>query len=371
MTAATQGDLRVAVIGAGIVGLSAAQALIERGVRPTVYERGAPGQAQSGGESRLFRHGHDDPRLVRLAIESRAIWREWEERFGVQLVSDDGVLALGEGALQRLELLKEVGGVDATEVGSDELAERLPALTWYDGPAVLDRDGGAIRTTAAIDALVASLGDGLVTDEVIALRHCSGDRVEIQSGAGTAEFDRVLICSGQGTSLLVRGFGLTIPVDAAAHVRLTYDVIDRDPAPRRMACLQDGSGIWGETGVYAAPLPGNRQYAVGLSETAGARPDGGVVDPTGLAELAERTTAYVQRALPGLRPEPVDVRHCWVTSLPWNDDGVGVWEAGGALLLAGHNLFKQAPSLGRALADAALGAPLRPELHPSARLGHP
>ena len=63
--------------------------------------------------------------------------------------------------------------------------------------------------------------------------------------------------------------------------------------------------------------------------------------------------------------------HCWVTDLPRSDDGIGVWEAGRILFVAGHNLFKQAPALGRALARAATGDRLRAELTPDARLGEP
>ena len=37
--------------------------------------------------------------------------------------------------------------------------------------------------------------------------------------------------------------------------------------------------------------------------------------------------------------------------------------------MAGHNLFKQAPGLGRALAHAALGDALPGELRPEAELG--
>jgi sarcosine oxidase len=95
------------------------------------------------------------------------------------------------------------------------------------------------------------------------------------------------------------------------------------------------------------------------------------VDPAQLAALADRAGDYVRRALPGLDPEPVDYRHCWVTDLPWSEDGVAIWEADGIYFIAGHNLFKQAPGLGQALAQAVLGAELAVELRPESTLGRP
>ena len=106
----------VAVIGAGIVGLSTAYSLAERGAAVTVYERGVPGNGQSGGDSRLFRHAHDDPRLVRLASRSRALWAKWEERLGVELVSADGVVALGPSAQRRWGGVGGVRGVAARAI---------------------------------------------------------------------------------------------------------------------------------------------------------------------------------------------------------------------------------------------------------------
>jgi sarcosine oxidase len=58
-----------------------------------------------------------------------------------------------------------------------------------------------------------------------------------------------------------------------------------------------------------------------------------------------------------------------VTELPWNTDGIGVWESDGLLAIAGNNMFKHAPVLGRALARAALGEALPPALQPQAKLG--
>jgi sarcosine oxidase len=49
---------------------------------------------------------------------------------------------------------------------------------------------------------------------------------------------------------------------------------------------------------------------------------------------------------------------------------VAVWEQEGMLFPVGHNLFKQAPGLGRKLAAAAAGEQLAPELRPEAMLGH-
>src|SRR5690606_5679989 len=93
----------------------------------------------------------------------------------------------------------------------------------------------------------------------------------------------------------------------------------------------------------------------GIAEEVQVNDDGGSVDPDALHALAERTVAYVRRALPGLDPTPVGHVHCWTTTLPWGDDGVAVWERENVALVAGHNLFKQAPALGQGLAGIAAG----------------
>ncbi|GAB3523744.1 NAD(P)/FAD-dependent oxidoreductase [Arthrobacter monumenti] len=357
----------VAVVGAGIVGLSTAYALKQRGVDITLYDAAPPGSGQSAGQSRIFRHAHNDPRLVDFVRTSRGLWRQWEQDWGIELISPDGAVAIGQTVGNKLETLAKFDNIPARILDPLELHDVLPILADYSDPAMFDVDGGAIRTLSAIGALSSRLQEKLVTDHVLSVRRTATGKMELRTGTRCDVFDHIVLCAGRGTAALARGAGMTIPVNLAAHVRATFEL--RENVPAGLPTFQDGSGAFGETGIYAAPNPDNRYYSVGLSETVNVLDDGSLADPFALAELADRTAAYVERALPGLDPHPVDYVHCWVTLLPWGEDGVGAWSQDGLTAVAGHNLFKQAPALGEALAAAATGNGLPEALKPESQLG--
>jgi sarcosine oxidase len=262
--------------------------------------------------------------------------------------------------------LEDVGGIAARMIEPEEVHERLPMLAPTDGPAMLDEDGGVIRTAATIEALTERLGERLILDEVLAVRSLGNGHVQLHSGAGTREFDRVIVCAGRGSPALAGSAGVSIPVHLWAHARVTYEVLVEPTRP--LSCLLDGSRSSGGPEAYADPLPGDREYAVGLYRVP-VHDDGSLVQPDALAREVEDTRAYALRALPGLAPAAVDVRHCMLTELPWGEDGIGIWQQGDLTVISGNNMFKHAPALGRALARAALEAKLDPDLEPDAQLG--
>lgn len=356
-----------AVVGAGIVGLSTALALADGGRRVTLYERARPGEAQSAGHTRIFRHHHDDPRLIAMAIASLQLWRKWERRFACELVGRDGVLMAGPTTARRALELHDAG-VPTALLDADDQRRRLPYLRPFAAGALFDRSAGPIRVRSAIDGLAGALRAQMVNEEVLAVSSSRDGQVELITPGGSRRHSGAVICAGRDGARLAAMTGINTGVAATLHLRVTYPV--KDTAVRTASCLQDSGGEHREL-AYAAPLPDYSGYAVGL---------GGDDGPQGthagsrqsLAEwrqdVRERLDSYVASALPGLVATGAHETICWVTQLPWGADALAAWKVGGVVHVAGHNLFKLGPVLGRLLAQAVLTDVPEP-LRPASRLG--
>jgi glycine/D-amino acid oxidase-like deaminating enzyme len=330
-------ETQVAVVGAGITGLSAAYGLQRRRVEFVCFEAAAPGSGQSAGRTRVFRHGHDDERLVRLALRARTEWERLEGEFGTRLLGREGVLVCGPNVAERSAAF-EAAGVPARMVGREEQAAALPVFEPPEDEALLDELGGSIDVRAAISGLAGALGGRLMAARVFDVTERSS-RVELHTSEGVWTAERAILCPGAQLHDFTAGLGLEIPLTIDLHTRAAFRV--RAPGAR-LACLLDRSNVHGEI-VYAAPMPDGRHYAIGL---------GGEEEPP-VDEALARINAYVERAMPGLDPEPASVRLCQTSILPWSADAFAVWRTGKIDVLAGANLFKFGPLLGELLADGA------------------
>jgi sarcosine oxidase len=336
-------EAEVAVVGAGIVGLAAADALVQAGVDVRCFEAAEPGSGQSVGDTRVLRHIHDRADLVELVARARRGWNDLSERAGLPLLGEEGVLFASPEAEDLAGLLAEAG-VEHRVVDEDEQRQLLPILTPPGGPVLFDVHGGAIRAGEAVSALVSWMGERLVREEVVALDRDGG----VETVSGPWRFDRVVVCAGAQTPALASALGIELPLEVRDHTRATFRLRGDPP---RLACWMDRTNAYGAT-VYSGPTP-QRGFAVGLA-TENTDPAGSVA----------RVRSYVERALPGLDPEPVETITRPLTILPWHPDAFAAWDAGAVLVFAGHNLFKFAPVLGSLLADACRSGTVPPELTP-------
>ncbi|HIO34170.1 MAG TPA: FAD-binding oxidoreductase, partial [Gammaproteobacteria bacterium] len=72
----------VAIIGGGIIGVSTALTLAERGIPVVLFEKGYIAGEQSSRNWGWCRQQGRDPRELPLIIESLALWRKMHQRTG-------------------------------------------------------------------------------------------------------------------------------------------------------------------------------------------------------------------------------------------------------------------------------------------------
>jgi sarcosine oxidase len=334
----------VAVIGAGVVGLSVTEALLRQGANVWCYEAGAPMGERSAGDTRIFRLAHAYPDMVELAVQSRRLFSGWSGRAGFDLVRTVGTVVSGAEAGSWADAMTTVGAPhDLVEPGS--LLLRLPART-FAGPALIDPAGGVIRVDRVGAFLIDAVGDRLHRARVDAIEE-TPYRVRVIFGAESETVDAVVICAGAGTSALAAGASIDVPSALEHHLRISFPIRPEAPMPLQCWITEPADGALGTYQHLTAP----GTWAVG-----------GDVDPALVAwdggrEAAEQAsiqavTAYVAEHLSVVEPRPVGRLYC--AHNPDLSDGLHFVRRGRVLAVYGENLMKFAPLLGETLARACL-----------------
>jgi sarcosine oxidase len=349
-----QTEYDIAILGAGIFGLSTACELARRGHSVLAIDRFGSGHpaTSSTGASRSIRIAYDHPFYVELALEAIESWRRLEAETGKTILHLTGQVDLGpQGKLEELVRAVRAAGATIEEVDAAELRRRFPeiALSRSEG-GLFQRQAGTVLADVGMAALLQAARKAGVTylapERVVRLE--PGARIKLHTEGRQFEAKQVVVAAGPWARDLLASLGLHLPL-APAVAQVTF--LD---AP----ALVDRPGIaeWrpnGETGLYGHPVPGIGYKIAFDSGAEGWHPDVEEWKPDPAEE--RRLLDWLAQRMPSVAPKVSRTqRHPW-TMTPDVDFIVDRW---GQFVIAGGcsgHAFKFGPALGRLVADIVEG----------------
>jgi sarcosine oxidase len=325
------GAPRVAVIGAGVMGLATGWALKRRGVEPIVYEQFRVGhdRGSSHGRSRIFRLAYAEDEYVRLAQDALVLWRELEASSGEQLLELHGLVevvrTLEESTAPTLERM----GVAWERLDGAEAERRFPIRVPEESFAVVQREAGIVRADKVLAALSRELDV----------------REETRVHPNDLDADAVVVTAGSWVNELLDE---PLPVKVTRETLCYFRPVDEGPVPSLVSFKPDRH----THDMYSLYDP---EYGLKV----GAHHSGPEVDPNVPGdpepELVEHITAWANETYRLAEPAPVAAETCLYTTTP---DQSFVLERRGRVVVgspcSGHG-FKFAPLVGERLAELAIG----------------
>jgi glycine/D-amino acid oxidase-like deaminating enzyme len=249
---------RAAIIGGGIMGLSAAWSLRKRGFAVVLYEQGPlPNPLGSSVDRhRLIRYAYgDQDGYVRMVTEAYGAWAELWSDLGQKLYVETGTLAFDTAAddwAGRSRASLERCGIPFELLPNDRLARRFPHLLVDDiGEALYLPSGGVLMAERIVIALAAHLATAGVTIHA-ETRVASIDptRATLALADGTSiGADVLIVAAGPWSNRLVP--------DLAARMTPSRQVVTYLAPPARHVAAWARSpmvlAIGADSGFYAVP----------------------------------------------------------------------------------------------------------------------
>lgn len=194
--------MKIAIIGAGAAGSSAARFLAKAGHSVTVYEQFEVGHTHgsSHGTSRITRKSYPDPYYTGLMSEVFPLWTELEEEAGERLYYETGLLLFGDPTSaylrdSRASLL--ANRVHFDTFGQVEVARRFGGFHIHaNEEALFQPEAGVLaadRIIAANIAIAKAHGAVVLENTVAAIE---------DSAVNGHNYDAIIICAGAWTPQL-------------------------------------------------------------------------------------------------------------------------------------------------------------------------
>ena len=309
------------------------------------------------------RHEARTEETVRLALAARPLMREMAEVAGLDFdFSPAGILHFyaREKDMAHARHVTEVyrrAGLERIELSAEEVREREPALRGaYVGGYWTESDstGDIHKFTVGLADWLARRGVAFEMGRPVDAARAVGGRVELDRAGATETFDGAVVCAGIGSREIARQLGDRVNVYPVKGYSITVNLDDarsRAAAPR-VSLLDDAAKI------VTSRLGEGRLRVAGTAEFAG-------VDRDIRDERIAPLTAWVEKHFPDVRTENVVP---WAGLRPMMPDmmpRVGPGRAPGVFYNTGHGHLgwtlsaATATAIGQAVADALPAAPLR------------
>jgi sarcosine oxidase len=337
----------IVVVGAGLLGLSAARALARRGRDVTVLEQAQIGHQGAGskGSCRIFRLGYTDPRYVVMARRARDLWHELEAESGRRILLPTPQLTLGEQLPAVHEAMLKAGA-PCELLSAGQAVSRFPGLASR-GPVLLEPQSCVTAADQALQALAAAAPGVRAAARVTGLAD-DGRHVRVSTAAATFSARTVIVCAGPSTSRLLATAGITVP-SASTLEQVAYLAPASGPPPQMPIFISHGTPF-----PYGLPVPGSSLYKIGIHQS------GPPADPDSQSQAADehlsrRLAELARELLPGYDPEPVATERCIYDNSP--DEDFILDRSGNVVIgsgTSGHG-FKFGPLIGEWLAALATG----------------
>lgn len=404
---------RVAVVGAGMVGLATAWFLQDRGVEVTVIDRDGVAAGASWGNAGWLTPGIatplPEPAVLKYGLRAvlspsspvyvppsananflkfvtgftrHSTMTAWKKAMGslvpindlslasFDLLRDGGVdaetyeaksfTAAYRTAEERTTLLEEIehihaqgGDITFDVLSGDEARSIEPALSDAIGAAIVLHGQRFINPGAYVNALADSViarGGKILTGGAVTGLRDTGKGVLVETSTGAAEhFDQVVVATGAWLGALARDFGVKRVVQAGRGYSFSVEVED----------LPNGPVYFPAARVACTPV-GDRLRVAGMMEF---RKPEAALD-------RRRISAIVEAARPLLRGADLDHRQDeWVGSRPCTVDGlplIGATRSPRVFVAGGHGMWgiTLGPVTGRLLAEQLVTGKVPAELRP-------
>ncbi|MBL8813164.1 MAG: glycine oxidase ThiO [Planctomycetaceae bacterium] len=216
----------ILICGGGVVGLTTAYVLAQRGVRVTVADVSATGQEASWAGAGMLPPGfrmNADSAELRIRSYSHSLWPSFVQKLREQTGMDNGYVVCGaiefpdsHQTCQSLLQSAVNDGVVAEQQLSSQLRPMVPGLgnEWQSG--VWLPQFAQVRNPRHLQALrAACVRLGVIIAEHQASLRLERDEQKLVSARSTTDvfrFDRVLVAAGSWSSLVLAELGITIPV---------------------------------------------------------------------------------------------------------------------------------------------------------------